>query len=94
MTDKFSPGPWELLEPLRVTEPYEIHHGDDLWIADIDCRNINDLLLASKSRQMYGCLVWLLHLANNVGKRGGPPEEGEWEAAWSEVGELLDELED
>lgn len=26
--------------------------------------------------------VWLLHLANDVGKAGGKPEPGEWEDAW------------
>lgn len=28
---------------------------------------------------------WLVHLANGVGKSGGPPTSDEWEAAWREA---------
>jgi hypothetical protein len=35
--------------------------------------------------RLRAAMEWLLNLAHDVGKAGGKPEPGEWEAAWDEA---------
>ncbi len=36
-------------------------------------------------RHLTNALDWLVHLANGVGRAGGPPCSAEWDAAWVEA---------
>ena len=46
--------------------------------------------LASAGPELFEALEWLVHIAHDVGKGGGRPEAGEFEAAVKEGEEALE----
>ncbi len=56
--------------------------------------DINALIVTGileQNAKLEASLNWLVHLCHDVGKAGGKPEPGEWEAAIEEAMAVLEE---
>ena len=40
-------------------------------------------------KRLRAAMQWLVNLAHGMGRAGGPPEEGEWDAAWKNAADCL-----
>ena len=69
-----------------VSAPVWNEHGVLVWGLLDQCR-LQDAIqralaeVRAETQQQYEALNWLVHLCHNVGRAGGDPEPGEWEAA-------------
>ena len=54
---------------------------------DVRCRLIAEQ--GAEVERLRAALQWLVNLAHGMGKAGGPPEEGEWDAAWKNAADCL-----
>ena len=55
-------------------------------------KSIDELVSGQRARvaKLEGALRWLVNLGHDVGKNGGPPEHGEFEAALTEARAALE----
>lgn len=72
-----------------VSEVAALEQERDEWQErdDVRCRLIAEQ--GAEVERLRAALQWLVNLAHGMGKAGGPPEEGEWDAAWKNAADCL-----